>query len=388
MLIFLSYIYWIIWAIRKWLYEKGILKTMHLPSPVICVGNITTGGTGKTPTVIALVKLLQNNTELSLKDTEPALQQDASIARIKTKTATALSKTKTSHVSAPRIAILTRGYKRMSRSPVTVVSDGERLLSSPSEAGDEPYLIASALNGIPVIAGADRYKSGIYSHSNFNTELFILDDGYQHLKLHRDINILLVDATNPFGNGYLLPKGILREPLQAISRADCIIISKVSGGDIRALEKQLRYYNNNSPIFYCDYKVTNIKDLDGNMLGLHSISGKNLLIFSGIGNPHYFRRVVENSKGTVIKELIYPDHHWYKDKDLKAILDEAHKLSVDAILTTEKDAIRIKGAGLLSSNNMKMDMLILQVEMEIDKKFKKWIFRKIKSEVIWQNKEQ
>ena len=378
MLIFLSYIYWIIWVIRKWLYEKGILKTRRLLSPVICVGNITTGGTGKTPTVIAIAKLLQKSTELSLKDTETALQQDASIARIKTMTVPAFSKTKTSYVSTPRISILTRGYKRMSQSPVTVVSDGSSLLSSPVDAGDEPYLIASALNGIPVIAGADRYKSGIYAHSNFNTELFILDDGYQHLKLHRDINILLIDATNPFGNGYLLPKGILREPLKAISRADCIIISKVSGGDIRAVEKQLRYYNNNSPIFYCDYKVTNIKDFDGNMPGLHSISGKNLLIFSGIGNPHYFRKVVENNKGKVIKELIYPDHHWYKDKDLKDILDEAYKLSVDAILTTEKDAIRIKGTHQKNINNFKMDILILQVEMEIDKNFQGWISRKIK----------
>lgn len=342
MLTFLSYIYWILWVIRKWLYEKGILKTRHLPSPVICVGNITTGGTGKTPTVIALAKLLQKNTE------------------------------------SPRIAILTRGYKRMSRSPVTVVSDGARLLSSPSDAGDEPYMIASALNGIPVIVGADRYKSGTYAITHFSTELFILDDGYQHIKLNRDVNILIVDATNPIGNGYLLPKGILREPLQAISRADCIIISKVSGGDKRYVEKLIRTYNKNSPVFYGDYKLTNIKKLDGNMLGLHSISGKNLLIFSGIGNPQYFRKVVENNKGKVIKELIYPDHHWYEEKDLKDIINEARKLSVGAVVTTEKDAVRIKGAGLLNSGNIKIDIMILQVEMEIDRIFKEWILSKIK----------
>lgn len=339
LLTLLSYIYWLIWIIRKRLYEGGILKTRRLPCPVICIGNITTGGTGKTPAVITLTRLLQNK--------------------------------------IPRTAVLTRGYKRRSSQPVMVVSNVNKVVSTPCEAGDEPYLIASTVKGIPVIAGADRYRTGNYAIDHFNTSLFILDDGYQHLGLHRDIDILLIDATNPIGNGRLLPKGILREPLQGISRADCIIISRANEGDKGHIEGLVRSYNKDSPVFYASYKAANITDIKGNTLGLDYITGENILLFSGIGNPGSFRKTAEEIGGKVKGEIIFPDHHWYTVKDMDRIWGEARSLSADAIMTTEKDAVRLIDAPFLSEIQSKIKILVLQVKMDIDKGFADWIFERV-----------
>src|SRR4030066_495268 len=206
----LSHIYRITGFIRMKLYETGLLRTKRLPCPVICVGNITTGGTGKTPAVIAIARLLQGG---QVSNLSPQRSQ--------------------------RIAILTRGYKRKSKEPILAVNDGNEILCTPQDAGDEPYLIASALKGIPVIVGKDRYCSGQYAIERFGSNLFILDDGYQHIRLHRDLNILLIDATNPMGNGHLLPRGILREPLSAVARANGIIISRANEGEAAGVERRL-----------------------------------------------------------------------------------------------------------------------------------------------------
>ncbi len=326
----------------------------RLPSPVISIGNITAGGTGKTPAVIALAKLLHGHSEWGqISNLSPQSSQE--------------------HIR--RIAILTRGYKRRSQSPILFVSDGSKIIASPQEAGDEPYLIASALNRTPVVVGADRYSAGRYAIDFFHTQLFILDDGYQHIKLHRDINILLVDATNPFGNGQLLPGGILREPLSEISRADCIIINRANEGDKEYVEGIARSYNRDSPIFYASYKITDVIDLNGHTLGLDHIAEKRLLLFSGIGNPRSFRKTVENAGGRINGEMIFPDHHWYTEKDVERILTEASKLAAEAILTTEKDAVRISGNNLLKS--MGIDVLVLKIEMDIGKELGKWILEQI-----------
>lgn len=335
MLTLLSHIYRITGLIRIKLYETGILRTKRLPCPVICVGNLTTGGTGKTPTVIAIARLLQEKTV--------------------------------------RITILSRGYKRKSQSPMIVVSDGVRMIATPGEAGDEPYLIASSLRDIPVIVGADRYCSGRYAIDHFQSNLFILDDGYQHIRLHRDLNILLIDATNPLGNGHLLPKGILREPLSALRRAHGMIISRANEGDAAGVERLIRSYNRESPVFYAYYRPVDIADLRGHTLGLPYIRGKSLLLFSGIANPHSFRNSIANLGGVIKGELIFPDHHWYTDKDIEKIRTEAMRLSADAVITTEKDAVRLTDIHTLTDIKNDLNILALQVEMEIDKGFGEWV---------------
>ena len=353
MLTLLSHIYRITGFIRMKLYETGILRTKRLPCPVICVGNITTGGTGKTPTVIALARLLQ-------KGANPSVPPF----------------TKGGMGGFDRIAILTRGYKRKSTEPILAVNDGNKILSTPQDAGDEPYLIASALKGVPVIVGKDRYRSGQYAIERFGANLFILDDGYQHIRLHRDLNILLIDATNPLGNGHLLPKGILREPLSALRRANGMIISRANEGDAAGVERLIRSYNRESPVFYAYYRPVDIADLRGHTLGLPYIKGTSLLLFSGIANPHSFRNSIANLGGVIKGELIFPDHHWYTEKDIEKIRLEAKRLSADAVITTEKDAVRLIDTHTLTDIKNKLDILALQVEMEIDKGFGEWVLER------------
>jgi len=335
LLTLLSHIYRIIWAIRKWLYDSGILKTRKLPCPVICVGNLTTGGTGKTPAVIALSRILGENNH--------------------------------------HPAILSRGYKRRSKASVLVVSDGRSILATPEESGDEPYLIASSLKNVPVIVGGNRYTSGIHIPDKSSADLFILDDGYQHLKLHRDINILLIDASNPCGNGYLLPKGILREPFNGISRADCVIVTRSNEGNKNIAETLIRKYNQDVPIFYASYKTADITNPAGKSCGFDFIKSKQIFMFAGIANPGSFRRSIEDTGGMVIGEMLYPDHYWYKNDDLNKIIKEASRLSADAIITTAKDAVRLHGLDLYDKTGLEMKFLILHVEMIIDKGFKEWI---------------
>ncbi len=351
---FLSYIYRLLWTARKWSYDTGILKIKKLPCPVICVGNITTGGTGKTPAVIALARLLQGTNPPSERGQISNLSPQRS----------------------QRIAILTRGYKRKSREPILAVNDGNEILCTPQDAGDEPYLIASALKGIPVIVGKDRYCSGRYAIKRFGSNLFILDDGYQHIRLHRDLNILLIDAANPMGNGHLLPKGILREPLSALRRAHCMIISRANEGDATGVERLIRSYNRESPVFYAYYRPVEIADLRGHTLGLPYIKGKSLLLFSGIANPHSFRNSIANLGGVITGELMFPDHHWYTDNDIEKIRNEAKRLSADAVITTEKDSVRLTDIHTLTDIKNKLDILALQVEIEIDKGFGEWLFER------------
>lgn len=334
MLTLLSHIYRLIWVIRKRLYDSGLLKTRRLPCPVICVGNLTTGGTGKTPAVITLSRLL------SRYNHNPS--------------------------------ILSRGYKRRSKAPVLLVSDGKSILATPEESGDEPYLIASSLKNIPVIVGADRYRSGIYSSKHTGADIFILDDGYQHLQLHRDMNILLMDASNPYGNGHMLPKGILREPLNGISRADCVIVTRSNEGGGINIETLVRKYNRNAPLFYASYKTTDITAPDGQSYGVNAIPGKRVFIFSGIANPGSFRKSIEYLGATVAGELSYPDHYWYKKEDIQKIINDASAVSADAVITTAKDAVRLHGTDLYDKTEHKIRFLILHVEMVIDNGFTAW----------------
>ena len=343
MLTLLSYLYRIIWTIRKGLYDKGLLRVKQLPCPVICVGNITTGGTGKTPAVIYISKLL--------------------------------------HGKRYRPAVLTRGYKRRSKDPVLLISDGNAILTTPQESGDEPYLMAMRLKGIPVVVGADRFNSGRFAIDNFGNNLFILDDGFQHLKLYRDINILLVDASNPVGNASMLPAGILREPMTGISRADCIIISRANEGDKSKTEGLVRSYNKKSPVFYSTLSVSGLSDASGKTYRSDYFKGKSVLIFSGIGNPDSFKRSVQKIGGIIKGAIKFNDHHWYNNKDMERISEEAASFSADAIITTEKDMIRITGSGLLKEAFFNKPLLALKVEIKVEKGFDEWILKKVMGHV-------
>lgn len=372
MITLLSHIYSLIWDIRKWFYQSGILKTRTLPYPVICVGNLTTGGTGKTPAVIAITKIL-NKMEMLHQNKHVCHPELVSWSQVMQ----GQEIPKDVRDDGNSVAILSRGYKRKSKAPVLVVSDGKSILATPEESGDEPYLIASTLKNIPVVVGANRYKSGIYSAAHTGANIFILDDGYQHIQLHRDIDILLIDASNPYGNGHLLPKGILREPLNGISRADCVIVTRANEGGTGNIEALVRKHNHDAPVFYASYKATDITDPDGYSYGVNTINGKNIFIFSGIANPQSFRKSIENIAGKVVGEISYPDHYWYKNDDLRKIMKEASDVSAEAVITTAKDAVRLHGLDLYDKTGVEMKLLILNVEMIIDNGFTGWIQKRI-----------
>ncbi len=355
-----------------------MLETRRLPSPVICVGNLTTGGTGKTPAVIAITKIL-NEMDMPhrMKNVcHPELVSGSQTKRSRNKFGMTGGNDRDAVFSDEHkyhVAILSRGYKRKSKARVLLVSDGRTILSTPEESGDEPYLIASSLKNVPVVVGADRYKSGIYSDTHTGANIFILDDGYQHLQLHRDLNILLIDASNPFGNGHLLPKGILREPLNGISRADCVIVTRANEGGNNNIETLVRKHSHDAPVFYASYKTADITDPDGKSYGVNAIKGKKVFIFSGIANPKSFRRSIDNIGGNVVGEMSYPDHYWYKSDDLRKIMKEASAVSADAVVTTAKDAVRLQGLDLYDKAGEGTRLLILHVEMIIDNGFSMWI---------------
>ena len=310
------------WAVRLRIlfYSLGLWNSKRLPCPVISVGNITVGGTGKTPLVMTLAKVLMNR-------------------------------------GIP-VAILSRGYKRKKASG-PLVSDGQSILLSPEESGDEPYLMAKALKGLPVLVGKDRLVNGQMALQRFGIRGFLLDDGYQHLQLHRDLNILLIDSNIGFGDNSLLPRGILREPLSHLRRADLFLLTKMEHTETcEALKSKLHEIHPSSPIFHSHYESAGLIGPKEEWEECRSLKGKKVLALSGIANPIYFSHLLKKCGMEVIKEEIFPDHHLYTQKDLASIEEKSKGL--DWIVTTEKDMLKLK--------NLKIDHLplrALRIEVKI-----------------------
>jgi tetraacyldisaccharide 4'-kinase len=290
---------------RLFLYGVGFLQGSRLPCKVISVGNITLGGTGKTPTVEYIAKLLK--------------------------------------VEGKDVVILSRGYGGEMERKFGVVSDGNRLLLSFKEAGDEPYMLAQRLTSIPIIVGRRRNLSGRYATAHFHPHVAILDDGFQHLGVKRDIDILLVDSQAGFGNGYLFPRGPLREPLAQLSRADLFIMTKVETLDsCGELEERIKSHKRDAVIFHSTYNPDYLTDLNlGKRLSVSYIKERRIATLSGIANPAYFRHLLERVGARVEEELIFPDHHSYSRRDIPIIQKAMGK--VECIVTTEKDATKLNG---------------------------------------------
>jgi tetraacyldisaccharide 4'-kinase len=290
----------VIW-VRVFLYTSGLLKPKRLPCRVISVGNITVGGTGKTPLVMALARGLMER-------------------------------------GIP-VAILSRGYKRKRRSR-TLVSDGHSILLSPDESGDEPYLMAGSLKGIPILVGKDRFVNGRTAFLQFGVHALLLDDGYQHLQLYRDLNILLIDSSIGFGDCHLLPRGLLREPLSYLRRADLFLLTKVEHTEeCQRVEEKLREIHPFSPIFHSHYEPLGLIGPKGEQEDLLSLRGKRALVISGIANPSYFSSLLKKCGMEIVKEAIFPDHHLYTEEDLASL--EKQGSGADWFVTTEKDMVKM-----------------------------------------------
>ena len=293
-------------------YETDYLKPKRLDATVISVGNLTMGGTGKTPIVGYIARYLKS--------------EDYSVA------------------------ILTRGYARRSSGiRVLNVTHQQQTAASFCEFGDEPMMLARSLPDVPIIVNKDRCEAGRWAERTMSTDVLVLDDGYQHLGLARDLNLLLIDATDPFGGFEMLPFGRLREPLYGIKRADAVIVTRADRpfdqGQVNAIIKY--YCGDKVPVMYFFSTITELRHLTtGEVYDVKNFSGWNVDLACGIANPQAFAEDILQAGINIVSENFFPDHHPFTQADLEQINRAATDSGADAILTTEKDAVRIEGLTL------------------------------------------
>ncbi len=312
----LEFLYFIGLSAKKF---YALRNQKRLPCRVISVGNLTTGGTGKTPCAIALAE------EAGRRGLRPV--------------------------------ILTRGYKGKAQGPV-FVSRGEGPLLSVEEAGDEPFLMSGKLPGVPIVKGGDRYTSGIFTLEHLTpcgwdpaSVIFILDDGFQHWRLYRDEDILLINTAHPFGGGRLLPLGRLREPLTSMRRADIIVLTGVmdagkGGEEVGRLGEEIRQYNASALVFHAGYAPASCRRPSGEEMPGGWLSGKRLYAFCGLGSPESFKKTLAAEGGILVGMRAFRDHHQYGPGDVTAVTTGARKAGADWIVTTEKDIIKIQKSGM------------------------------------------
>ena len=313
----LSLPYGTVVAARNRLYDEGLLKQQKLPRPVISVGNLTVGGTGKTPTVILLANLLKER--------------------------------------GRRPAVLSRGYGGRAKAAVNIVSDGNCLLMGWREAGDEPVLIARLAPGVPVLTGPKRLLTGRAAVERLGADVLILDDAFQHRELFRDLDIVMLNATRPFGNGYFLPRGPLREPQEALRRAHLLIRT---GGTER--EESLRG-GPSLPLFRGVHRPRELVEAaTGRALPLTELRGVKVCAFAGIGSPETFRQSLTALGAEVVSFRAFPDHHSYGLPDIESLRRLAAESGAGRIVTTEKDGVR-----LADYPNFLPEISLLRIGMEI-----------------------
>jgi tetraacyldisaccharide 4'-kinase len=306
----------------------------RLPVKVISIGNITLGGTGKTPAVIKVAE------EARKRGSHPC--------------------------------ILTRGYKGNIKE-TCFVSNGKEVMLNPDEAGDEAYLIAARLNGIPVVKGSKRYEAGLFALNRLaiRPSLIILDDGFQHIAIERDINVLLIDGTNPFGNRKLFPEGIMREPLTAMRRADYVILTKsdkVEKSALADIKAVIRNISPDMPVYESAHKPTGLIHISGNLKELDHISNKDVFVFAGIANSAYFESTIKMCGARIKGFKWFRDHHTYSEKEMRWIRRKADGLE---IITTEKDLVKLKKL------NVPDNLYALAIDFSVDDDFFDSIFRRL-----------
>ena len=348
----LSGVYSAVQKIRAAGYHRNLLKSKTLPCKVIAVGNIAAGGTGKTPMTIYLARELQQ--------------------------------------SGKRVCVVSRGYKGAAEKSGGIVSDGQKLLMNADRAGDEPFMMASRLTGIPVIVGQNRYETGMLAIREFQPEIIVLDDAYQHLKLKRDINIVLLDHDRPFGNSHLLPRGILREPLEALSRADACVLTRTPQGEnqeatgnssvLKSVLPQIPVYRSyHQPYFYL------IKSGDRTPPGeiaefltpgdIEEIKQSKVFGFSGIARNDDFHRTIGRAGLNAVGYREFDDHHPYGPKDLEDFGRSAKNAGANCLITTEKDYVR-----LTHQMPFSMDIIVVGIRIAFHQEgqeFTRFIQRKL-----------
>jgi tetraacyldisaccharide 4'-kinase len=314
----ISLFYGFVQVLRKFSYRQHLLPSHQLPCKVICIGNLTVGGTGKTPMTMYVareIKRLGYNT-----------------------------------------AIVSRGYRGGAERRGGIVSDGESIHMEPEQAGDEPFMIARGLRGIPVVVGKNRYAAGMLAVNEFHSDVIVLDDGFQHLRLKRDIDLVLLDGMHPFGNRHLLPRGTLREPISSLARGSACILTRCRSGrndTVRPLIELLKKFlplhriftSCHVPEFYAiksEGPIPNNGTTNQNSrIGLGSLIGEPILGFSGIARNADFQNTVLDQGLNAKGFLEFSDHHRYTTDDLNYIQSKSEDADARYLITTEKDLVRL-----------------------------------------------
>ena len=309
----LSVVFAAVVSVRMLMYSVGLLRRYPLGIQVISIGNVTAGGTGKTPVTEIFARTLA--------------------------------------AEGRKVAILSRGYRRKEAplwrrlftqvvEPPLVVSDGRHVLLDSETGGDEPYMLASNLPGVAVVVDRNRVKAGRYAIKRLGCDTLILDDGLQYQRLKHSIEVVLVDSTNPFGNGRMLPRGILREPARSLARADIIFLTKCRG-DVSAVREEIRKYNDKAEIVECNHSPVLLRDVwSREELPLSWLEGKTVCTLSGIASPRGFEDSLRRLGAKVVWCERYADHHRYASSEILYALNRTADMGADALVTTEKDAVR------------------------------------------------
>jgi tetraacyldisaccharide 4'-kinase len=314
-----AWMYSLALRLRAQLYQMDILKTHHLPRPVVSIGNITVGGTGKTPVTAYIARFL--------------LAQGC------------------------RVAVLSRGYGGALEGQTCIVSDGAAIMLSARECGDEPYLLASTVPGLMVVIGTDRYAAGQLAMQQLSPDIFLLDDGFQHLRLHRNLNILLLDFVRPFGNNVTLPAGILREPSSALRRADLMIFTRAPEGATITVDA------GGIPACVSSHTIADLLPLGSHTpIPFSRCKGNKVLAFAGIADPESFFAGLRTAGLHLVHCLNLPDHVVYDKERCDEIAEAMRESGADLLVTTEKDGVKLKGL----SQECASRTVLARLELTID----------------------
>jgi tetraacyldisaccharide 4'-kinase len=338
-----SYLFSGIVQLRLWLYRNRILRDQPLGCLVVVVGNLTVGGTGKTPVVEMFAKALRDR--------------------------------------GRKVAILSRGYKSKAPpfwkkwwfalnhtepEPPRIVSDGQQVLLDSEMAGDEPFMLARNLPGVVVLVDKDRVKAGAFAIKRFGCDTLVLDDGFQYLPLKGRLNLLLVDKTNPFGNGHMLPRGILREPVKHLKRASYVFLTKSNGRRDTELEALIQEHNPGVDVIECAHRPQYLQRLGGEVgssdgrMPLAWLKGRKVVAFSGIATPESFEKFLRDLGALIMARERYLDHYRYAQEDIDGLFELAQRQGAECLVTTEKDAVRIDAA-----HGFPLPVYYLRLEIEI-----------------------
>ena len=324
--------------LRFWLYRQRILHDQPLGCLVVVVGNLTVGGTGKTPVVEKFARALAER--------------------------------------GRKVAILSRGYKskrppfwrrawnaltHAEEPPPRVVSDGTQVLLDSEEAGDEPFMLARNLPGVVVLVDKNRVKAGTYAIRRFGCDTLVLDDGFQYLHLKGRLNLLLVDTTNPFGNGHLLPRGILREPVKHLRRASYVFLTKSTGRRDPELENLIQKHNPGVDIIECAHRPQHLQRVgQAERQPLDYLKNRRVGAFSGIATPESFEHFLRELGANLVYTKRFLDHYRFTQEDLNLVFEQAQQAGLEFLVTTEKDSVRLSG-----DLRFPLPLYYLRLEIEI-----------------------